>query len=65
MKINKRRMTVIAAGVGALGAITALGLGGPELSRRRSYGVGVSVGVGVPVGVPVGVSVGGGGGGGS
>jgi predicted ribosomally synthesized peptide with SipW-like signal peptide len=28
MKINKRRMTVIAAGVGAVGAITALGLGG-------------------------------------
>jgi hypothetical protein len=28
MKINKRRMTVIAAGVGALGAVTALGLGG-------------------------------------
>jgi predicted ribosomally synthesized peptide with SipW-like signal peptide len=28
MKINKRRMTVVAAGVGALGAITALGLGG-------------------------------------
>jgi hypothetical protein len=28
MKINKRRMTVIAAGVGAIGANTALGLGG-------------------------------------
>jgi hypothetical protein len=28
MKFNKRRITVIAAGVGALGAVTALGLGG-------------------------------------
>ena len=35
MKINKQRLVVIAAGVGALGAVTALGLGGTSKIFRR------------------------------